>query len=448
MVARLVWLGVLLGAGCREPPPSSIQETSEPPVEAMASCARTDNPLRITCSVVLPEPGPVTLALQAPAGETRRFVSGVSALEHEVLGWGLKPSTTYTWSVAGIEGSLQTGALPADLEATEIEVSGQPEGFDAVLQTLFCEGDDELVGYFAMIDGDGDIVWFETNPLPYANSFGYEWSAADHSLLSTNGAVFVELGISGEELLRLERGIDFEHKLHHDVARWGPYTYLLQEHPVGSLSVDGVYVFEGETLLGTIDLEDHFTIGGDGHNGDWAHANGLNATDSGELVMSLLVFDSVLGIDGDPASPGFLGLSWVASGSPAGLSDADYRPPPGAEQGFSGQHNASRRGDELWVFDNTGDGARSRALRMRMDHAAGELPLDAAWYLPRRCNIHGGAIPIEGGVLASCATTGDVFAFAEGSDEPQWWMRADCGGDTGSAISITRGIPVSFPRIP
>jgi hypothetical protein len=403
-----------------------------------ASCTRAPNALRVLCRATLDRPGKATLLLQAEGAPVRVFVSE-EALQPELLGWGLLPETTYRWSVGPVSGELQTGALPEALAQAEIVTTGTSWGFDAVLHPLACPAED----YFAMIDGQGRIVWYEQSEVYFlGNMNGYEWNQAARTVLSVNDTTFLEQHVSGAVVLELTSGVDFEHTLHHDTERWGDYRYLLFEYllPAGpgwGRSADGVHVFEGSTWLGTFRVEDHF-VPTDGW-GDWTHANGLQVTESGELVLSLLNYDTVLGIDGDPASPTFLELSWHAAGSPGSLPDPDYVAVPGLYEGFSRQHNASRHGDALWVFDNRGQ-SESRAIRLQMDAALGTLALDAAWSFDGTCENQGGSVPIEGGVLATCANRGQVWAFLEGEPAPAWTLQADCGGSVG--LPLTRAIPV------
>ncbi|HHO50923.1 MAG TPA: hypothetical protein ENK18_08645 [Deltaproteobacteria bacterium] len=61
-----------------------------------------------------------------------------------------------------------------------------------------------------------------------------------------------------------------------------------------------------------------------------------------------------------------------------------------------------------------------------------------------RCRNQGGSIPIEGGVLATCANQGDVWAFEEGQPSPSWTLEASCGQGGGGQLDITRGIPVTI----
>lgn len=432
------------GASAETGTPGPTADTGEPaeppPVVLSADCALTDNALRVTCTATLDREGPVTLELSSSSSAVpARIFESAPGTEHTLLGWGLLPETTYDWRIGELSGQVTTGALPERLRSADIDVTGTSWGFDAVLHPMSCAGAD----YFTMIDGQGRIVWYEENDVFFTSSMaGYEWSQAARTVLSVNSDTFLEQDVAGNVVLELWEGVDFDHSLHHDTERWGDYRYLLFERPYpnpgGTLDIDGIHVFEGNTLLGTFYLDDHFTVGQG--RGDWSHGNGLQVTETGELILSLLNFDTVVSIDGDPASPTFLEVNWHAVGTSQGLPGADYTFVSGEGEGFNGQHNASRHGDELWLFDNRGE-RDSRAARFLLDDALGTLALDRAWSFEVTCHNQGGALPLTGGgVLATCANEGQVWAFEEALDEPSWTLQARCGDEAG--LSITRAIPV------
>ena len=402
--------------------------------EVAVSCARGASPLIVTCTVELSEPAPVTLELSSDGAPTRIF-STAAAERHELTGWGLKPLTTYTWSLAGHEGEVQTGPLPWELRDVDLSVSGTLFGMDALLVYVSC-------GWFLMVDGEGDIVWAEPTDVYDELPDGMAWSQADRSVLavrdstmSLDESVFSEIHVSGEEVLRLEPDVHFTRRLTHDVARWGPYTYLLGERD----GIAGFEVWEGTTLIGDYGLEEDF---GEVEGLSRDHANGITVTSAGEVVISVLAFDAVVAVDGDPRSPTFLQRTWHASGAPGGpaddLPEADYAPRSG--EVFVGQHNASRHGDDLWVFDNFSDGF-SRAVRLRMDHEAGLLIDEESWSMLSICPNQGGAIPVEGGVLTTCANAREAKLFRHGEAEPAFALRAACPG-AARLEGFTRAFPV------
>jgi hypothetical protein len=424
------------GPGDTDGGPADSDPTDVPTGDPQASCALSANPLVLSCTASLPEPGPATLVLSAPGAPTRTFEVTEARAEHELWGWGLLPETTYDWSLAGLQGTVTTGALPEVLAAADITVSGTLFGMDAVFVYLAC-------GYFAMIDGAGQIIWALPTEVYDALPDGMLWSPETQSVLAISDStmtfdqsLYVETHLSGAQLARLEPG-DFELDLTHDVGRWGPYTYLLGEEG----GIGGFEVFEGQTRLGSVSLVDYYG-GLQGLN--LAHVNGLVLTEDGEAVMSLHGFDSALGIDADPLSPTFGELRWMALGAPGGgqdLPDPDYLPAEGIA--FRRQHNVSRHGQSLWVFDNMSQ-EHSRALQLTLDDTDGSMREQASWSVGKVCMAQGGAIPIEGGVLATCATSAEVFAFRQDSKEPDWTMHATCGlgAPLGSLSSSTRAFPV------
>ncbi len=406
-----------------------------------AACDRDPmHSLLVRCEVSAIGAADAELVLSTPGQPDRVFAATVDASDGALLGWGLKPDTAYTWTIGSHSGTVHTDVLPEVLRMASIQTTGDPFGFDAVLQPLDCDGQ----VFHTLIDGDGDIVWYLPIDLFKSQLDGYEWSQADRSVLTVGRATFVEQHVGGTETMRLQRGVDFTGDLHHDAARWGEFTYLLHETHGPGLDVDGVHVFDGSgALVGTFHLDDHYdTSVGGGFFGDWAHSNGVNVTAGGEVVMSLLNFDTVLGIDGDPASPTFLDLTWSAVGGPDGLPNPVYSWVPGPTEGFDGQHNASLLGDSLYLFDN-GSQDDSRALRMELDSAAGTVTVAEAWSVGSYCPVQGGAVPIDGGVLATCPESRDVLAFRDGATTPEFTLHAEC--DSGFfAVGINRGIPVTI----
>ncbi len=402
----------------------------------VASCALSPlNPLRVECTATLSSAATATLVLASAGLPTRTFVSDTSTTDHALLGWGLKADTVYDWSLAGAAGQVATGPLDADLQQANIAVTGTaPAGFDAVLQPLACD-----TVWFVMIDPDGDIVWYEPSAAHQTRQDGYTWSQADRSVMSIGQARMVEQHVSGAELLRLERGVDYDGLLHHDLTRWQGLTYLLYERAQGSQNVDGIHVFDGTTQVGNFYLDDHYPCDCTGM-GDWSHGNGLNITDTGELVLSLLQFDGVLGIDGDPASATFLQPTFLASGLAATtLPGPDYLAPTAPGEGWERQHNASLLDGDLYLFDNSSVPNQSRGLRLTLDAVSGEARVDAEWRLDKTCLVHGGALPIDGGVLLSCATDEEVYAFEESATTAAWTLSSGC---TSSELTMTHALPV------
>ena len=407
-----------------------------------ASCAlHPDHPLIVACSATLASAGDAELVLTAATAPERRFTATGAApsLTASFTGWGLEADTTYTWTLGTFTGQVTTGPLPEALRDAQIDVTGAfIGGVDAVLMPLSCG-----TRFFLLIGEDGSILWFTSTDV-YANQMhGYHWVAerpdAPPALLTLNEGVFVETDLFGDDVVRAAppRG-----ELHHDASHWGEYRYTLFRDDVGRFEVDGVHVWQGGNVIGSFFLGDHYTPSG-GDN-DWSHANGIQADDQGRLMMSMLHFDSVLAIDGDPASPTFLEPLWLVDGTGAGaLAPGDYVPVSNDPlEGVSGQHNASLvGGDALWLFDNDGAGRGSRAAQFTLDSASGTFAHAQSWDLGITCRIQGGAVPVDGGVLVTCATTGDVALMEEGQTAAAWTLDASCDGGPFGVLP-THAIPV------
>jgi len=239
--------------------------------------------------------------------------------------------------------------------------------------------------------------------------------------------------LADSELLYLDE-TDLELKATHDIDSWNGYTYVLGHKTIG-FAEGGVEVFDGTTHLGTWMLSDTFPTIDDLPG---VHTNSISVSDAGEIIVSLHYKDAILGIDGDPASPTFLQTNFQALGNDDlrdPLPDPDYV--PASDTLFEDQHNPSRHGDTLWVFDNLSQ-RNSRAVHMSMNSDGTLTELES--YAPgRRCLFQGGALPVTDGLLFTCATSDDVFLFRQGNEEPEWEMKAKCGGSGSTSV---RAYPV------
>ena len=417
--------------------------TTPTPGVGSASCALdSSNALRIRCNATLADVGVTHLTLTANGAPTRNFTSE-EGTQVEVVGWGLKPDTEYTWTIGGETGTVSTGSIPNNLTAATIQTSGAPVGLDAVLIPLNC-----TQRYFVMIDGDGDIIWYEQNDLYQNGMDAYEWTGDDHSLLIGNGSDVVEIAAGGGEL----NNWTVADNVHHDLTRWNGYTYMLFNYTTQNVTVDAVYVYDGPNHVGTFDFADHYDItenppGGGGPGGnEWGHANGINPSEDGQIVTSLKNWNSLVTWDGDPDSATFGEVLWVVEGDANGLSDADYSPPAGSDEGFGNQHNATWWGEQLYLFDNDGVSGTSRAARYSLDDTTGEVRYEEGWSVQSNCPTEGGAVPVDGGILGTCANNGDIFEFRDGEANAAFELSATCGGGGGGpgGLAMNRGIPIHF----
>lgn len=400
---------LLVLAACRR------DVVAEGPRVVAASCALSDNPLRASCTVRLDAPGPAAIEAAGRAYESR-----AEQVEHQILLWGLPPSSTIPWQAGPVRGELTTGPLPAELEgATGAE--GELDGMDGVFLAVKCGS-----MYFVVVDGSGTIVWFEPAEVHVGPMSGYTWSQADRSFVEVSGSNLLERDLAGRTVRSVDQGT-LPDDLHHDVARYGPYTYVLGQ----DRGVDSVAVLEGSELRGARSLDEVLDLPYE------THANGITVHD-GQITVSLRNYDAVVGIGGDPDLPGFLELAWVATASPTSDLGVPAGVPvaAGAERLFHLQHNATADDGHLWVFDNAGDPTGARGLRMAMDLEAGTLEPDASWPLALPCTVQGGAVPLaDGGALVSCSEAPLVARFGE--SEPSWTLDAGCEG-----WAMTRALPV------
>ena len=424
---------------------NTAANTDTPGVDGANCEVDSDNTLLVRCSVTLESAGTTTLTLSATGAPTRSFPSE-SGTELEVVGWALKPETEYAWEIGGVQGTVSTGALPSDLQGANIQLTGAPVGFDAVLMPMTCDSQ-----YFTMVDGDGDVVWYLQNSLYKNGMDAYEWAEDETSLLIGSGTNVVEFSVTGEQL---NSWSGYSGNVHHDLDRWNGYTYMLHNYDNGNATVDAIHIYDGQTLVDTIDFADHYdTSQGQGEGGpggdEWGHANGINLTPDGELVVSLLLWSSVVVFDADPTSATFTDKLWVVDGTGDGLPGADYLVGTGGDDGFERQHNASFHDGKLFLFDNTGTGGESRAARFNLNANTGEIEHEESWGVESSCPTEGGSVPIAGGVLATCANSRDVFEFRDGSATATFELNASCGGGGGGpggggGEGMNRGIPIVY----
>jgi len=402
---------------------------------ATLDCTLDDvNALLVWCEVSLTAAGPVTLELSAPGAPTRTFVSEEPSTEHTILAWGLRADTVYDFAAAGLDGIVSTGSLPQGFGALQMDISGSFSGFDGVLIPTDCGG-----GSFVIFDSEGHVIWYTRDDLYGDAMDAYDWVQQTQTLLIADGPKVVHVNTAGETTLELD---NVSGNAHHDLDWWNGYTYVLHDYSVSGMNVDGIHVYDGETLVDTFNLEDHFQLVGGGAFGDWSHANGVNPTENGEIILSLLNFDTVMSIDGDPNSPTFLDILWQVEGTNDGLPGTDYSWPGTPGSGFGGQHNAQFVEDRLWLFDNAGTYGQSRAAVYSLDDTSGGLILEEDWSVGQYCSFQGGAERVPGGVLATCAPSRDVMYFEEGNDTPLWTFNADCDSGGFFAGAMNRAVPV------
>jgi hypothetical protein len=273
-----------------------------------------------------------------------------------------------------------------------------------------------------------------------------------------------EWSFAGEPLLTVESGpVDL--RLHHDVVRSGDDTLaLFNEEITGpdgqDYLIDGVAVYDAEgALVEQWHLADHIDpswlpAGGGPPAGmgpppgdepiDWSHANGITVTEDGGWIVSFRWLSAVYGIEGLRGDSSFGELAGTVVGDPASPIPSSFAVP--ADGQFLGQHHATLVGDQLTVFDNRAPSESSRTVTLRLDDDAGTATTVETHALGEFCAVEGGAFPLsDGGVFATCATSGIGREFPAGSgDTPSFTIHASCSSEV-EGPPVGRIVPFALP---
>lgn len=444
-------LSLVTLAACDPGDPSTDGTTPS----GVACVPQPDNVLRVDCTI------------DATSATTLRYTDpdGV-AVEVDAEGgattlWGLRPATTYAVEVAGASTRFTTGALPEPLAGLTVEVTGA-SSLEAVVQEVSCDG----ASYAVVLDTTGVVRWYQ---LVSRGGDVMGLSVTDTpSVLALTGEGIREWSFTGEPGLTVDVGPG-DLRLHHDVIRAGDDTLALFLEEVagpdgGVYLVDGVAVFDpGGALVDRWHLADHvdpswLAAGGGpppgagpspppGEPVDWSHANGITLTADGDWIVSFRWLSAVYAIDGHRGEPSFGEVLAVLTGDPASPIPSSFAVDAGG--GFVGQHHATLVGDELTLFDNRAPPETSRALTLRIDEEAGTAGVIEAHSVGEECPVEGGAFPLpDGGVFATCATSGTGLEFPAGSgDHPSFTIRATCAssGGPGGAPPVGRIVPIPLP---
>lgn len=436
--------------------------------ESFLCVVQPDNALRVDCTVVNVEPAGLALTATDPDGEVIE-VSREPATTHQVTLWGLRADTVYTVTDGVRSTEVTTGPVPAELLELEVDVTGATADIEASVHVARC-GD---VGYVVAVDALGALRWYQA-----AQVEGLSWTEPPGLLALVDRGIreWTAAGVPG---LAIDAA-DIDVPLHHDLHRLGDRTAVLfNENIVGpdelTYLVDGVLFFDPDgSLAAEWHLADHIDpawlpLGTGGPNTgpgpggdeglDWSHANGITATDDGDLIVSFRWIDAVYRIDAKIGTPGFGDVKWILTGTETSPVPSSFvwEADDGLVPGFIGQHHATLVGDRLWLFDNRVEPESSRAIAVDLDLDAGIARIVQSHAVGERCDVQGGAAPLPGGgVLATCAGSGVAYEFAaDGGDVPLYTVRAACpaepppGGGGGQYTigggSSPRVLPIHLP---
>ncbi|MBX2798386.1 MAG: aryl-sulfate sulfotransferase [Myxococcales bacterium] len=430
---RGVWIGTLLAA---------CEPLGNGGAEATGGCETTDHPLRFQCAVDVADDADVTWEVT----EDDTLVRQLDGVGPDQLLWGLAPERTYTWTATSegqsFTGSMTTGDLSGGLTSLQISTSGEAPDVDALLFPASCSGFSGLV----MVDGAGDVVWFEDLG---GDVTGFDWSDRG-AVAALDKERVVEVAPDGT-VLREASG--FDRPLHHDVATDGDRIWLLNAEEHDGYVVDGFYVIDaGGAVEASWDLADWVTPSGGGGSDrfwastfpgavDWSHGNSIEVGPDGTGLLSLRWQDAVIEVVIDPDEPDFGELVWSLTGTQASSWSSDFAWTDGG--GFDGQHHASwTPAGELSVFDN--GASTSRAVIVALgDGTATEV---AAYPMDAHCNVQGAAyVTDDATMFATCPTAGTTLAFQGNDSQASWTLSVTCpGGGGGPDSMLSRAMPIDL----
>ena len=310
---------------------------------------------------------------------------------------GLRAETTYSMRALVPTGDgytaspvveWTTAALPWEVPDYELVTPMADDGTIVLIGPASTDHSVTSDPYLFGVDRGGHVVWYLDPPIEAHERFvkfgedGTTWVASVSEIL--------QYAPDGELINRIAS----PGRLHHDIEPLGNGNVLalLTEETV--MDVDGVgqdIEVHGDEVVelspqGTVVWSwssfDHIEVEviDDLVNRnletlgilDYTHANSLEVSD-GEVVLSLRHLNAAVGID-------------RATGEVAWRVD-EWSPYFGDATSFRGQHTVERDGQDLWLFDNMGDG-KSRAVQYAV------LPDGAVepaweWSLGARYDTHG-----------------------------------------------------------
>ena len=446
-----------------------LPTTSSGSIEASCSW-HEGNQLRIACTASLGEPEPLTLRVDIP-GEPARTYTRDAAVAHEVRIFDLPTDTTLTWEAstpsARAEGYAVTGSGPPGTHVALEPVAGEPFREESVVERLLIPwgcgiGDDYLV----ITDGLGRLRWYHS----------IERNGLDALALSDRGtilAVFgrstlLEIGLEGDvrRLLGEREGIELP--LHHDVASRHGQTLAINARLVEGTDrlhyiSDGLYELgdPGEEappptdvwhLASVMDPTGLSSPVGENYWGnalrgiDFGHANSIDVDARGRWLISFKYLDTVMAIDGDPASPARGQILWQLVGGELGVTgDAlALTAANGQRPGFEYPHHARWVGpDRITLFDNGRAGA-SRVVEIAIDEEAGEAVLQRSWGVGARCPILSSGYLLEGGTMVATCTSAQQLLEFDAEGELRRRAQLACAGQaTLQPPQIVKVIPLA-----
>ncbi len=379
-----------------------------------------------------------------------------SESEFELPLLGMKPGSEYHFRIgARIGGELLYGddnlletpdGIPSGLPTVEV-TAGSSSGMYLAISTLTTE-----TGYVAIIDPDGDFVWWWKHPL-----FGLENSCVPRAYLSPDGEslTFMTIGsLTGGETqisrVRLD-GTNYE-----DVAEVETGHHDFVELPDGTVAVlrEDLIQFDGHDVAGDALVE----FAPDGSESIAFSVWDFIDYDPDRKVLSGISYTHCNAIDYIPEEDAY----WVSVNSfdqlwkvdraekqllwKVGGEDSDFVLEDGSTAFSARQHQFEVQEEGVLIFDNGRPdvGAYSRAVEYRLDPDSGQA--EEVWSYRRDPDIY---------VLGY----GDVTRFDDGSTLVNWGSAGvlegvSAEGETlwefsatlGSGFGYTEVLPSLYPE--
>jgi len=426
-----------------------------------ASCQGTANELRKLCSVSVDPPQSVDFRFSKTDGTGPERLQRSEGIEgsHLVTLFLMEAESEYDWTVsarndpsAEAGGSFETGSLPtgADVDFT---INGEST-LDYMMLQSPCITD----AYVVITDPNvGEVLWYEDFSTGAFDPVidGASWTE-DNTVIAVVADDVIEKDLFGNQLLKLERLIDYDNRVHHDVFRKNGRTFFLFSETVNwqnaDYDLDGFYIFENGVKIAEWHLFDHFQpteipIGWPGR--DYSHANSVWQDDNGDVLVSFRHLSAVASVIGEPTDPDFGTINWRIAGDPFNQefgSDFLLTGTGTSEISFERQHNAHLlpNGD-LALFDNReGLTELSRLITIDLDTTNWLADINNEYVLPTHCDFQGGAWHTPAGnPVATCAPLRTAYEFDVGDTFPRWDGQASCAN--GMNTYIPRFIPWEAP---
>jgi hypothetical protein len=421
---------VLAGAACDSP--------SGPGGRSAVIAVTVDtvvNPMVRAVTLTLKEPGPAQVTWGAAGTPVLTLTADSVSSVHRFLLPRLRAGRDYLLqgSVPGetatpLQVRFTTGALPPELAAIEINLTGTPTLPVALIEIA---GSTQFQGLL-MVE-EGEVVGF----LPMVGSlFGARRRANGEIVLldAAQGLVCYRIdGTVAHQLPQADVGTPYG-RIHHDVVATPDDRLLFianETQLVGLDTVVGEALWEWTPETNAVvkkwsafDFLDWTTLRGSRSvPGNWLHGNGLSFGPRGNVLMSLRNADQVISI-----APDFGRLEWALGGTTGTLAVAD-------SNRFWGQHYVSEPTEgRVLVFDNgfeRPEGAYTRAIEYAIDASAGtatrvwqyrhEPDIYAALVGSARRQPGGNTVVLFGMLAGQIASSGPITAVEVRPDGALVW---------------------------